>query len=304
VGVPRLALARRFAGAEPQDDPLLRLDQAMGRRPEPLAPPEAPPGFLVRRVLAEAVQDPVPHLPALCADLCAALERAGFGARRVSLALFRTDGRVAFVEAATARATRNAAHLLRLLDGRVGGIDPGFGFDLLALAAPVAERLPARQPGLDRQGEQGDDLAHLIDRLHARFGEGALRRPVLRESHVPERREAWQAAEADPRPVAAASLPRPLRLFDPPEEAHGVLYAVPEGPPAQFTWRRVAHRVVRAAGPERIAPEWWRDRPGTRLRDYYRVEDEEGRRFWIFREGFSGDGRGDAPRWFVQGAFG
>ena len=97
--------------------------------------------------------------------------------------------------------------------------------------------------------------------------------------------------------------PRPLRLFDPPEEVR-VVYAVPEGPPAQFVWRRVTHRVTRFAGPERVGPEWWRDRPGTRLRDYYRVEDHEGRRFWLYREGLPDDGRGGAPRWFVQGAFG
>jgi len=79
---------------------------------------------------------------------------------------------------------------------------------------------------------------------------------------------------------------------------------VPEGPPALFVWNRVTHRVVRFAGPERIAPEWWSDRPGTRLRDYYRVEDEAGRRLWLYRDGLIGDGRGDAPRWFVHGVFG
>lgn len=82
-----------------------------------------------------------------------------------------------------------------------------------------------------------------------------------------------------------------------------MVYAVPEGPPAQFVWRRATHRVVRFAGPERLGPEWWRDRPGTRLRDYYRVEDGDGRRFWLFREGVLTDGRGGEPRWFVHGAF-
>lgn len=95
---------------------------------------------------------------------------------------------------------------------------------------------------------------------------------------------------------------RPLRLFDPPPEVR-VLYAVPEGPPAQFLWRGRACRVARWQGPERIAPEWWADRPGTRLRDYYRVEDDAGRRLWLFREGVAGDGRGGAPRWFVHGVF-
>jgi protein ImuB len=90
--------------------------------------------------------------------------------------------------------------------------------------------------------------------------------------------------------------------LEPPEEV-AVLYAVPEGPPARFRWRRVAYLTVRHEGPERIAPEWWRDRPGTRLRDYYKVEVGDGRRFWLFREGILGDGRGGDPRWFVQGIF-
>ena len=95
---------------------------------------------------------------------------------------------------------------------------------------------------------------------------------------------------------------RPLRLLDPPEEVR-VLYAVPEGPPAQFVWRRVTHRTTRYQGPERIAPEWWHDSPGTRLRDYFKVEDDAGRRWWLYREGLHDDGRGGDPRWFVHGIF-
>lgn len=110
-------------------------------------------------------------------------------------------------------------------------------------------------------------------------------------------------AAASPSLLAAPLLsPRPIRLFDPPEEIR-VLYAVPDGPPAQFVWRRQTLHAARFAGPERIAPEWWRDRPGVRLRDYFRIEDEHGRRLWIFREGIAGDGRGGAPRWFLHGVF-
>jgi protein ImuB len=106
-----------------------------------------------------------------------------------------------------------------------------------------------------------------------------------------------------PADQTAVAKERPLRLLDHPEEVR-VLYAVPEGPPAQFIWRRQTHRVARYAGPERIAPEWWKDRPGTRLRDYFKVEDASGRRLWLYREGVLGDGRGAEPRWFVHGFFG
>ena len=302
--VPRLSLARRFARTEPGENPLLRLDQMTGRLAEPLHCPDDPPRFQARAVLAEPIQDPTPLLPLLAAELCAMLEARGFGARRLLLAVFRSDGTVSAVEVATARASRDPTHLARLFDGRLEALDPGFGFDLVTLAGTVAEPLAARQPGLDGRRDDGEDLARLVDRLSARFGPRALLRPAPRESHIPERTETWvPALGPSPGPVPPPLRPRPLRLFDPPEEVR-VVYAVPEGPPAQFVWRRVTHRVTRFAGPERVGPEWWRDQPGTRLRDYFRVEDHEGRRFWLYREGLPDDGRGGAPRWFMQGAFG
>lgn len=304
AAVPRPSLARRFVRAEAMENPLLRLDQMLGRMAEPLHCPDEPPRFLTRAVLFEPVQDPTPLLPALSAELCAMLAAKGFGARRIRLTVFRSDGAVSSVEATTARATRDTSHLSRLFEERLERSDPGLGFDLVTLAATVVEPLTSRQPGLDGKRDEGEDLARLVDRLSARFGLRALLRPVLHESHVPERLESWgPASGAAPAPAGPPAMPRPLRLFEPPELVQ-VVYGVPEGPPGQFVWRRVTHRVTRFAGPERIGPEWWRDRPGTRLRDYYRVEDQEGRRFWIYREGLLGDGRGAEPRWFMHGAFG
>jgi protein ImuB len=77
---------------------------------------------------------------------------------------------------------------------------------------------------------------------------------------------------------------------------------VPDGPPIRFRWRRVLHAVIRADGPERIAPEWWRTPEGTATRDYYRVEDENGRRFWLYRDGLY-DRETGTPRWFLHGLF-
>jgi len=87
-------------------------------------------------------------------------------------------------------------------------------------------------------------------------------------------------------------------------EAIAVVYATPEGVPRRFVWRRAVHDIARVEGPERIAPEWWRERSTARLRDYYRVEDQAGRRYWIYREGLAGDGRGGAPDWYLHGLFG
>jgi protein ImuB len=146
-------------------------------------------------------------------------------------------------------------------------------------------------------------LPRLIDRLVARFGAKAVTWQVPLASHIPERAVAGVSALANVSVQMPPLVDRPERLLTPAEEVR-VLYAVPEGPPAQFVWRRQTHRVVRYAGPERIAPEWWQDRPGTRLRDYFKVEVAQGMRFWLYREGQFDDGRGGDPRWFLHGVFG
>ncbi|MEJ6477364.1 MAG: DNA polymerase Y family protein [Octadecabacter sp.] len=303
AAVPRVSLARRFARAPLAKNPLLRLDQMMGHLGEPVSSPDDPPRFATQSALAEPVQDPEPHLPALCDTLCTDLFAAGFGARRVTLTVFRTDGEVSQISVATSQPSRDPDHIRRLFDGKLERIDPGFGFDLITLAAAVAENLPTVQTRLEGGADNGAELGRMIDRLSAKFGAGAVRRPTLRDSHIPERREGWQPAMAgEIVPPAPLRTLRPIRLLDPPEEVR-VLYGVPEGPPAQFVWRRVTHRVTRFAGPERIAPEWWADRPGTRLRDYYRIEDHTGCRFWLYREGLHGDGRGGDPRWMIHGVF-
>ena len=86
-------------------------------------------------------------------------------------------------------------------------------------------------------------------------------------------------------------------------ERIAVLYAFPDGLPQRFRWRSGVHEVARAEGPERIAPEWWRERSNVRLRDYYRIEDRDGCRYWIYRHGIAGDGRGGAPDWYLQGLY-
>ena len=303
AAIPRAALARRFAQVSAETGPLTRLDRAMGRSPEPVDGPAEPRRFAASARLAEPVTDAEPHLPGLARDLCEALAGAGRGARRLRLTVHRADGGRRAAEVATARASRDPAHLARLVAGRLDRIDPGLGFDAIVLEAPRTEPLAAAQPGLDGAREAEGDLAALIDRLTARLGRGAVAWSTWRESHVPERFEARAPAIAAA-PAAPPDLPRerPIRLLDPAEEIR-VLYALPEGPPGRFVWRRVTFDVTRRQGPERIAPEWWRDRPGTRLRDYYKVEVADGRRFWIYREGLSGDGRGGAPRWLLHGFF-
>jgi protein ImuB len=318
-GLPRSGLARRFRG-DAGLDLVRRLDQALGVEGEPLRPVRPAPLYRAWQVFLEPLidADGVGYmLPALTEALAAELERDGKGARRIRLTAFRTDGRTTAIEAGLSAPSARAPHLLRLLKERgLERLDLGFGADALMLEALKAEGRDIRQGDFARDQETAaaDALAGLIDRLEAKLGEDAVRRPILIESHVPERSEGW-ASEPSPLPAAVDGLTRPLFLFDPPEPIE-TLAELPDGLPARFIWRRVARRVSRADGPERISPEWWRPHRGPRperTRDYYRVEDEAGRRYWLFREGLyaredmirlaDGTQEPRTPTWWLHGVF-
>ena len=301
--VPRVSMMRRFANLAATDNPLILLDQALGRAAEPLNAPPDPQHFIARARLAEPVMDPTPYMAALSADLCHALGQSEQGARQLRLTIYRIDGESLSVSRATARASRDPAHLVRLFDDQLSGVDPGFGFDLITLEALRAEPLARVQSELDGKRNADADLAGLLDRLTARLGKERVSWPVSAQTHMPERVAGRVAAlEHAPGDMVRPPRERPVRLLQPPEEVQ-VIYAVPDGPPSQFRWRRVVYKTARFQGPERIAPEWWRDRPGTRLRDYYKVEVADGRRFWVYREGLPDDRRGGTPRWFLHGLF-
>ncbi|MXO86555.1 DNA polymerase Y family protein [Altererythrobacter aurantiacus] len=307
AGLPREALVRRFRKIEEKNaNPVIRLDQAVGRQPELLIARQARPPLRVMRRLAEPLLDITgltQILRDLCGDLKPVLERAHKGARGLAFTVYRVDGRTCSSEARTSRATRDPDHLASLFDGKLERIDPGFGIEAATLETVDGEELGAMQDGLTEQAEDELAFSQLIDRLVARLGMTSVLRPARRGSYLPERGEAWVPASEEDAPVAHAvdrSAATPLRLLERPEEAE-VVHAVPDGPPALFRWRHQQHDVARSQGPERIAPEWWREKSTARLRDYYHIEDSQGRRFWLFREGLADDGRGSNPRWFVHG---
>ncbi|MBU1254865.1 MAG: DNA polymerase Y family protein, partial [Alphaproteobacteria bacterium] len=194
-------------------------------------------------------------------------------------------------------------HICRLFAAKLDDVEAGFGIEMMRLRASWAEPLALAQQDLEAAAERhGTSLAACIDRLSVRLGEGAVTRPVLHASHIPERAQRWQPplAPQTPSQTELAFHQRPLKLLDRPERI-AVLYATPDGYPQRFRWRGNVHDVARVEGPERIAPEWWRERGAARLRDYYRIEDGEGRRYWIYRQGLVGDGRGGLPDWYLQG---
>jgi protein ImuB len=244
-----------------------------------------------------------------------ALTRHGLGARLLEAAFFRVDGEVARMSVGTAAPFNAADAMAMLFAERLSALasdwDSGDGFDMVRLAVLAAEPHDATQIDLAGRAENDAVLTRLIDRLGARLGQAQVTRFLAVDTHIPER-----AALASPLsgPAVAApawSLPkghaetppdRPLRLFSRPEPVD-VIAEVPEGPPLRFRWRRAMHDVARAEGPERIATEWWRpEDEGRATRDYYRVEDAAGRRFWIFREGLYGRETG-SPIWYVHGLF-
>lgn len=308
------ALPRGALGLRLGETVLRRLDQALGLVPEPIAWSQRPEAVAVRRAFAEPVGAPE-TLERITCDLVEAfvpeLARRGLGARRLDLAFRRVDGDLRVACIGTAAASRDPRHLAGLLCARLNAIDPGFGIEEAVLTASAVEPLaPEQAQGFAAGPQAPPPLGPLVDRLAARIGAGRVYRAQPVESRVPER--SWRRASPFA-PAAGLSWPagleRPVRLFDPPEPITAFAL-LPDAPPAAFLWRGRCHRVVRADGPERIHGEWWREEsegggvgPGDgaeALRDYYRVETEEGARYWLFCDA----PMAESPRWWLQGAFG
>ncbi len=307
AALPREALIRRFRRADAlAANPVRRLDQAMGRLAEPLTPVSEHRPLRSHRKVLEPVTTTaaLTHiLEALTSDLSTLMRAQCVGARCLRFTGYRVDGLPVSVDATTSLASHDAAHLSTLFAGRLDGLDVGFGIEATTLEALIVDPMNGTQGQLARDAQDDIVIQHLIDRLMMRLGTMAVTVPTTQGSHLPERCSIFISAAqeaAHPRHPVEPGAPRPLRMLDTPEPAR-VTHAVPEGPPAQMVWRRIIHRIVKVEGPERIAPEWWRQKSSTRLRDYYRVEDSEGHRYWIYREGLPDDGRGGHPNWFVHG---
>ena len=309
LDIPRASLRARLGKAI-----TCRLDQALGREGEALSPLIAEPVYTARVEFADPLtvfEGLEQTARILIGSVAEKLKGDGKGARRFNLMLFDTQNGTTQVSVRMARPSSEPKHIARVFRERLavleGRFDASLGFDAAALYAICATPLQPQQTDiLDNAADDGDHrqrIAQFLDRVTARLGEKAITRFNFEASHWPERAASHIPATAPARttPMPALSLPRPLMLLPRPEPIT-VIALVPDYPPRKFVWRRCHHAIARAEGPERISPEWWRmEGKVPSARDYYVVEDEQGHRFWLYREGVYG--RSADQRWFMHGMF-
>jgi protein ImuB len=316
IGKPRAPFAARF-----EKELLLRLDQALGRVPEPLSLLAPPPVYIKTRSLLEPIDSEdaiVAVATRLMRDLVPQLEADGVGARSLRLGLYRVDGAVQRLDVGCTLPTQSPDHVARLLrlklERLARQLDAGFGFETLILAVTVAEKLQPRQHALATASEETERARRctvLLDALRQRLGPDSVRHLSPIPSHQPERSETLTNQRSERLsttrdetavwPSSKDARPRPPLLLSRAEPAD-VIALLPDGPPLRVRWRGKLHTVAHAEGPERIAAEWWRKRTHEPTRDYYLVEDDAGRRLWLYREGIPGRETA-TPRWFVHGLF-
>lgn len=346
---PRKALQARFGLSL-----LTRLDQALGVIEERVTPRIPVAEHYAEQRFAEPIgymDDVLMSARDLAIQLGLRLEAEELGAQTFHLFLYRVDHKVITLSINAGRATRDPNHIAQLFVQRserlAGEYDAGFGIDMIRLAATSVSEVPSTQIGAFETDDGTRDLDRLYDRMSNRLGPLALTRSKFVNTHIPEQAVKLEPVvartEDDPAATPDKELLRPLRLLPSPEPI-GVVAEVPHGPPMHMTWRRIAYRILKASGPERIEAEWWRSGkhlnlllppqprekrgdprddskdkkkptpekeehvsklapfdPMTAVRDYYVIEDDGGRRFWIFRIGLYG--AAEAPRWFLHGFF-
>lgn len=298
IGMPHQVLRRRF-GPGIVD----RIDKMLGREADPLQPIIEPSPYQERLSSLEPIVTAAGiaiAVRSLLETLCARLNKEGKGIRKAMLSAYRIDGRVEKVSIATSRATHQVEHLFKLFDMKFPQIAPGWGIELFILDALQVEDVSAEQERLweGSCGLQDRQLAELMDRISNKMNV-RIRRYLPAEHYWPER--SMQTADSlrdTPATEWVINKPRPVTLLPLPERIE-VTAPIPDYPPMLFRYKGQLHTIVRADGPERIEREWWTE--AGPHRDYYAVEDQEGRRYWLFRSGHYA--AGTSHQWFIHGVF-
>ncbi len=303
LSTPRAPLTLRFG-------PQLgrRIDQALGELSEVIDPIRSPEIIEIRRSFAEpigAAETITRYIGKLSELLCAELAEKGLGVLRLDLICQRVDNRSQCVRVGMAQPVRDAKRIARLLADKVETIEPGFGIELMTLAAVLTQAFDQKQGITSLIEEAEPDVSDLVDTLANRIGGGRIYRAAPVASDVPER-SVTRIAPMSPDTGAGwpDHWPRPARLMARPEPIDAIAL-LPDNPPVAFTWRGIRRRIRRADGPERVFGEWWKaDAELEAVRDYFRVEDDGGERYWIFRAGNGEDPATGSHEWFIHGVFG
>ena len=317
AGLARAPLAARFG-----TDLLLRLDQALGDVEEIFTPLNPPQPRYVYCQFAEPIAMPddvktmINHLATETATL---LGHARLATHRLRLGWQLLDGPAFVHDVHLSRPSRDVVLFHRLLANASDKIKPEFGLEIGWMEAldcspldPLETDLP-RIAGQQKDGAARDAYAGLVDRLVARLGYGAVVRLTPQDCWQPEAAQSFELP--DPKqlfggfgkkarwlgdPACVTAPPRPIRLLDYPQLVD-VIALLPDHPPVQFVWQQRTHKIIHATGPERIAPAWWQAPAGSRTRDYFRLRDDQGAGFWLYREGLPE--RHEIPEWFLHGFF-
>ncbi|MEO9458623.1 MAG: DNA polymerase Y family protein [Lentilitoribacter sp.] len=312
MSAPRKPLMRRFG-------PLLlkRLDQALGREEEPVSPRLPVSDLSVERRLAEPIgrqEDIETCIEQLSNSLRCDLEKRGQAGQEFMLLLFRMDGVVRQIMIGLSAPSRDAKRIKALFSQKLAAIydesDAGTGFETIRLCVVQAVVKSDVQESFVNGSNVQTNMHQLADQITARLGKDSVVKPAFHQSFIPELAASFvpviEHKQYDETILQNDYYERPIRLFSNPEPVTAIA-EVPEGPPIRFKWRRSQYQVARAEGPERIAAEWWIDGESAQTRDYYRVEDKSGRRFWIFRQGLyereTHLSDGLLPKWFMHGLF-
>jgi protein ImuB len=233
--------------------------------------------------------------------LCVRLVKEEKGARKMAFECFRIDGETRQIEIGTNAPSCSSSHLFSLFQQKIAEIEPGLGIELFVLTAGVTGPLSNPQEGLwDLSGgNKMVMIAELLDRLSARAGAEVIHRYLPAEHHWPER-SVYEAKTLADKPTTEWRSQQmwPTQLLPVPERIQ-VSAPVPDYPPMLFRYKGSVHQIKRADGPDRTEQEWWLE-DGLH-RDYYIVEDEQGRRYWIFRLGHYDEEQ--TPDWFIHGFF-
>lgn len=299
LSIPAKSLRRRFGNVL-----LQRLRQAIGEEEENIVPVYPIEAYQERLPCMEPIKTKEGveiALQHLLTNLCCRLRKEGKGLRKVFFRAYQLDGGTSGIEISTNQPSQNVEHLFRLFEIKLPTIEPKEGIELFLLEATVVEDAIVRQEDLwTTQGELYDEkVLDLMDRFTNRLGQEAVQRFLPAEHYWPER-SFKKAAHLNEQPTTEWRLakPRPLQLLAPPELID-ITAPVPDYPPLNFRYKGQLHIVAKADGPERIEQEWWIQE--GEHRDYYAVEDEEGKRYWVFRSGHYNEKK--SPKWYLHGYF-